>query len=144
ACGAAAKKATSVFLERELFVGRANKKVIHPEFTYLHYPLYWHYDILSGLKALALVGVIDDPRCARALDLLESKRLPDGGWPAEKRYYKVSEEVELGADLVDWGGTSSRRLNEWVTADALGVLQAAGRLERSGTAPSSGVAASAS
>ena len=23
------------------------------------------------------------PRCADALDLLESKRLPDGGWPAE-------------------------------------------------------------
>ena len=32
------------------------------------------------------------PRCADALDLLESKRLPDGGWPAEARYYKSLDD----------------------------------------------------
>jgi hypothetical protein len=30
-------------------------------------------------------------------------------------------------DYVDWGGASAHRLNEWVTADALMVLAAAGR-----------------
>ena len=30
-------------------------------------------------------------------------------------------------DHVDWGGSSTRRMNEWVTADALMVLAAAGR-----------------
>jgi hypothetical protein len=29
---------------------------------------------------------------------------------------------------VNWGGTSRSRMNEWVTVDALAVLQAAGRL----------------
>jgi hypothetical protein len=38
----------------------------------------------------------------------------------------VTGRVELGADAVDWGGTSQRVMNEWVTADALYVLKAAG------------------
>jgi hypothetical protein len=29
---------------------------------------------------------------------------------------------------VDWGGAGKGRMNEWVTADALWVLRAAGRL----------------
>jgi hypothetical protein len=32
-------------------------------------------------------------------------------------------------DYVKWGVTSKRRLNEWVTVDALAVLRAAGRLD---------------
>jgi hypothetical protein len=51
------------------------------------------------------------------------KRLPDGGWPAEKRYYKASDQIHNGADLIDWGGTSDQRMNEWVTADAMYVLK---------------------
>jgi hypothetical protein len=49
--------------------------------------------------------------------LLEQKQLPDGGWPAEGRYYSVSKEIKLNADYVDWGGVSKRKLNPWVTAD---------------------------
>ena len=102
--------------------------MIREEFTKLHYPTYWHYDILVGLRAMVESGFINDQRCSAALDLLESKRLDDGGWPAESKYYKVSNTIQLGADYVDWGGTSIRRMNEWVTADALSVLKAAGRL----------------
>jgi len=82
-----------------------------------------------GSRSMREIGRIDDPRCADALDLLAAKRLPDGGWPAERRYYKAPRKaIELGADQVDWGGTSKRRMNEWVTADALAVLAAAGRI----------------
>ena len=49
----------------------------------------------------------------------------DGGFPAEARHYKITGRVELGADAVDWGGTSKRVTNPWVTADALSVLTAA-------------------
>ena len=73
--------------------------------------------------------IIGDPRTADALDLLEEKWLAEGGWPAEKRYYKTSETIELGNDFLDWGGTSKRRMNPWVTTDAVGVMKAAGRLE---------------
>jgi hypothetical protein len=126
--GRAAERAVDVFLERRLYKRRRDGRVIHPEFTKLHYPLYWHYDILAGLRAMAELGRIDDPRCADALDLLESKRLPGGGWPAEARYYRTSTQVALGNDDVDWGGTSIRRSNPWVTVDALAVLRASGRL----------------
>jgi hypothetical protein len=127
---AGALRASEVFLCRHLFKRRSDGSVIRGEFTRLHYPLYWHYDILGGLKAMARLNVIRDQRCIDALDLLERKRLPDGGWPAEQRYYrKVSREASLGTDYVDWGGTSTRRMNPWVTVDALAVLAAAGRIK---------------
>ena len=132
AARAAAERAAEVLLERRLFRRRRDGRVIRDEFTKLHYPLYWHYDILGGLKAMAELGAIGDERCTDALELLESKRLPDGGWPAEARYYRHSTEVKLGNDDVDWGGTSTGHSNQWVTVDALGVLRAAGRLDRSG------------
>ena len=126
----AVERASEVFLRRKLFRRVTNGEVIHRDFATLHYPLYWHYDVLGGLKAMASIGRIRDPRCVEALDLLESKRLPDGGWPAEKRYYKVRPATfEANSDYVDWGGTGARRMNEWVTVDALAVLRSAGRLE---------------
>jgi len=126
----ASERAREVFLRRHLFRRVADGRVIHREFVLLHYPLYWHYDILAGLKAMARTGAIGDPRCNEALDLLEQKRLPDGGWPSESRYYTVKpDKIELHADYVDWGGTSVRKMNEWVTVDALYVLASAGRLE---------------
>jgi hypothetical protein len=67
-------------------------------------------------------------RTSDALDLLESLRLADG-WPAaHARYYRVSANIALHHDSVDRGGASTRRANPWVTADALAVLRAAGRL----------------
>ena len=100
------------------------------EFVALHYPLYWHYDVLHGLKVMAEADFIDDPRCSDALDLLESKRLPSGGFAADARHYSTSARAKGGVEWVDWGGTSKQRENEWVTVDALAVLQAAGRLRR--------------
>jgi hypothetical protein len=123
----AIQRAANVFLERRLFRRRSNGAVIRSEFLELHYPLYWHYDILGGLKVLAEGGLLSDPRATEALDELAKKRLDDGGFPAEKRYYKQSTKLAPNADVVDWGGTSKRVSNPWVTADALSVLRAAGR-----------------
>jgi hypothetical protein len=54
--------------------------------------------------------------------------LADGGFPAEKKYYRVTDKGASGRSRVDWGGAGRTRLNEFVTADALVVLRAAGRL----------------
>jgi len=124
---AAVGKASEILLSRQLFKRKSDGRVMKAEFTKLHYPLYWHYDFLFGLKVMAETGYLGDPRCESALDLLEQKRLPDGGWPAESRYYTVTKRVQLHGDYVDWGGVSSRRMNPWVTADALSVLAKAGR-----------------
>lgn len=129
AAARAAKRVSEVFLRRKLFRRVSDDKVIAADFVALHYPLYWHYDVLGGLKAVAELGRIGDARCAEALDLLESKRLADGGWPAEKRYNKgASRALKAYADYVDWGGTSVKRMNPWVTVDALAVLRQAGRV----------------
>jgi hypothetical protein len=124
---AAADQAAEIFLSRRLYKRIATGAVIKEEFTFLHYPLYWHYDILLSLKVLAEMGKLEEPRCSDAIALLESKRLRDGGFPAERRYYKASTDVKLGNDWVDWGGTSKTRPNPWVTVDALAVLRKAGR-----------------
>jgi hypothetical protein len=124
----AVKQATEIFLKRHLCKRQQDGQVISENFVKLHYPCYWHYDILFGLKVMAEAGFSSDPRCHEALDLLEAKRLPDGGFPAEARYYRVTPKQISGRSLVTWGGTSSKRMNEFVTADALYVLKAAGRL----------------
>ena len=126
---AAAKRASEVFLSRKMFKRISDGRVIHNEFISLHYPLYWHYDILGGLKVMAEAGFIKDRRCHDALDLLEQKMLPSGGWPAEKRYYKVSKSFKLASDYADWGGTSKKKMNKWVTVDALYMLKEAGRIK---------------
>ncbi len=127
---ASVRRAAEVFLSRKLYKRASNGKVIREEFVKLHYPLYWHYDILGALKVFADMDMTKDVRFGDALDLLQEKELPDGGWPAESRYYtKVSDKIALGSDYVDWGGTSSTKMNEWVTADALHVLRKFGRIK---------------
>lgn len=127
--GAAAERAAEVFLKRRLFRRQADGSVIDDDFVRLHYPCYWRYDILFGLKVMAEAGFIGDERCREALELLETKWLPDGGFPAEKKYYRVTDKRVSGRSPVDWGGASKKRMNEFVTADALYVLGAAGRLK---------------
>ncbi len=126
----AANRASELFLKRRLFKRLRDGKPIGPSYVQLSYPPYWHYAVLIGLKVMAEAGFIHDERCGDALDLLESKRLPDGGFPTEKRYYRpIGQKRVSGQELVSWGGVSMKAHNEWVTADALYVLKAAGRLQ---------------
>ncbi len=122
-----ARRASEVFLSRNLFRAARDGQVIHPDFTRLHYPPYWHYDILFGLQVMAETGFIGDPRCAEALDLLESKRLPDGGFPAEGRYFTTRQNAPSNRSLVEWGRVHKSKMNEFVTVRALYALKAAGR-----------------
>ena len=125
----AVARAAEIFLKRRLYKGQKDGDIIRGDFVKLHYPCYWHYDILFGLVVMAEADLIGDERCRDALDLLESKRLPDGGFPAEKKYYQATGKPRSGRSLVDWGGTSKRHMNEFVTADALYVLKRSGRLK---------------
>ena len=126
---AAAARAAQIFLKRSLFRRQTDGAVMADDFILLHYPCYWHYDILFGLKVMAEAGFIQEEGCRQALDLLEAKRLPDDGFPAEKAYYRVTDKLISGRSRVSWGGVSRTRLNEFVTADALYVLKAAGRIK---------------
>jgi len=124
----AAERAAELFLKRRLFKRQSDGELIRSDFIKLHYPCYWHYDILFGLKVMTEIGRVTDERCGEALSLLESKRRPDGGFPAEGKYYVTTSGTKSGRSLVDWRGTNAARTNEFVTADALFVLKGAGRL----------------
>jgi hypothetical protein len=76
---------------------------------------------------MAEAGFISDPRCQDALNLLESKRLPDGGFPAEETFSRPTRPQLSGYTPVTWGGRSTKKMNPYVSADALYVLRIAGR-----------------
>lgn len=100
-------------------------KVINPEWLKLHYPLYWHYDILQALVILSRMGRIRDPRAEEALEIVESKRGQDGTWRAEGYYWQIRGKRTSNVEVVDWGWTGQ---NEMITLNALRVLNAAGRM----------------
>jgi len=120
---AAVERAAEIFLKRNLYQRQQDNTIISPEFTRLHYPCYWHYDILFGLKVMAEAGFIDDRRCQPALDLLTSRRMPGGGFAADAKFYHLTQRKISGRSLVTWGSTRKGSLNEFVTADALFVLR---------------------
>jgi hypothetical protein len=121
-------RAAEVFLKRQLFKRLQDDRIVRNSFVKLHYPCFWHYDILFGLRVMNEGGYLGDPRCTAALDRLESKLLAGGGFLAEEKYYHVSEEVRTGTTSIEWGPVSTRNMNEFVTVDALTILKKAKRL----------------
>ncbi len=79
-------EATEFLLRHHLYRSERTGEVMRPEFTRLHHPARWHFDILRGLEALADSGTAYDPRMADALRVLGSRRGPDGRWAANSPY----------------------------------------------------------
>ncbi|MDK9698933.1 MAG: hypothetical protein OEM52_02115 [bacterium] len=125
---AAVIRAAELFLSRKLYRRLTNDQIIDHHFTKLHYPSFWHYDILLGLRVLCEGGFLLDLRSQPALELLQSKMLPDGGFPCEEKWYQQTKSTLSGFSQVDWGGTSKIHANVFVTVEALAVLQAANML----------------
>ena len=119
-------RAAEYFLERRLFRRKRDGGIISGRFLLLHYPCYWHYDILFGLKVMGEAGRLGDERCSEAVSLLSSKRLEDGGFPAEESYYQTGRHAASRRSLVGWGGVHRDRMNEFVTCDAMSVLRSIG------------------
>ena len=55
---AAARRTAELLLEHRLFRSLDGRRQIHPSMAVLHWPAYWHYDVLAGLRVLLAV----DPR----------------------------------------------------------------------------------
>jgi hypothetical protein len=121
---AATQRAAEFFLDRRLYRRKRDGRIISQRFTKLHYPCYWHYDFLFGLKVMMEAGFVRDKRCSDAIVLLKSKGLENGGFPAEETYYRVTKRRTAGSSTVGWGGVSQRRMNEFVTCAAVSVLTA--------------------
>jgi len=124
-----ARRAAEMLLRRHLMRRQSNGRLISSEFVKLHYPCYWHYDVLFALKVLAEGRFLADARCAEAIALLRSKQREDGGFPAEAKFW-AGPTSRSQRSLVSWGRTGRSRSNEFVTADAMWVLKQVPRFSR--------------
>jgi hypothetical protein len=137
-----ADNAAEFFLKHRIFRSCRSQEVRQPEtfhgqmhrgihsITELHYPLYWHYDVLQALVMLQRAGKLGDLRTKDAIDLLESKRQKDGRWRPEAYYWKLKRKKRgklavSNVEIINWGRNAS---NEMITLNALRILKAAGRM----------------
>ncbi len=109
----ARQRAQEYMLERRMFRRLSTGEVVRDEWTRFSYPPRWHYDVLRGLDYLRKAGADRDPRAQEAIDLVESKRQPDGRWLLENTY---PGRVHFAMDEGD--GKPSR----WNTLRAMRVL----------------------
>jgi hypothetical protein len=106
-------RAQEYMLERGMFRRLSTGEVVREEWRQFSYPPRWHYDVLRGLDYLRRARADKDPRCAEAVDLVESKRQADGRWLLENTY---PGRVHFAMDEGD--GKPSR----WNTLRAMRVL----------------------
>lgn len=119
----AADRTAELLLDHRVFRRHGSGERIHPSWVVLHYPPYWHYDLLQALHQLARMGRVTDERATDALDLLERRRLPDGRWRPGAYWWQPAGSSRA-PEAVDWGRGAP---NEMLTLNALRVLRAAGR-----------------
>lgn len=110
---AARLRAQEYLLERRMFRRLSTGEVADPAWTQFSFPTYWHYDVLRGLDYLRSAGVKPDERWAEAIELVESKRDPDGRWPLENTH-----PGRVHFDMDEGDGKPSR----WNTLRAMRVL----------------------
>jgi len=106
-------------------------KPTYPFFTQLHFPMYYFYDILHGLRVLTKLGYSDDERIREAVHLLMSKQNPDGTWNLEGDWYREGDFFypsgkgrKTLVDVEEIGKPS-----KWITLTCYRVLGQTGDLE---------------
>jgi hypothetical protein len=100
-------------LERSLFRRKSTGEVVSPEYLDFAFPYYWRYDVLRALDYFRRSGAEPDSRLGAAVDVVRSKRQPDGRWLLDRVHPgRVHFDFEGGV------GTPSR----WNTLRALRVL----------------------
>jgi hypothetical protein len=110
----AASTAVASLLRHRLYRSELSAQPIDPEFTRLHHPARWHFDVLRGLDALADAAVSHDSRMHDGLELLVARRRSDGRWAANRAH--------PGATYLPPAPVG--RPSPWITLIALRVMKA--------------------
>jgi hypothetical protein len=113
AAGEARRSGEEYLLERSLFRRKSTGEVVSPDYLDFAFPYYWHYDVLRALDYFRRSGAEPDSRMTAAIDIVRSKRQPDGRWPLDRVH---PGRVHFAVDGA--AGEPSR----WNTLRALRVL----------------------
>ena len=116
----AARRGADLLLGHRVFMSLTAGEPIHAEWMTLHWPPYWHYDVLQSLVVLGRLGLAADARAADATELIRRRRQPDGRWHASTRWWKPPGGTRA-AEAVDWRTDDAG--DRIVTLRALSVLQ---------------------
>ncbi len=101
-------------LERGLFRRKSTGEVADPAYLEFAFPYYWHYDVLRALDYFRRAGGAPDPRMAEAVEVLRSKRQPDGRWLLDHVHAgRVHFEIEAPGGPSRWNTLRSLRVLEW-------------------------------
>lgn len=111
---AARQRGEEYLLERGLLRRKSTGELINPAWLQFSYPTRWYYDVLRGLDYFRAAGAAPDGRIAEAVDVVRSKRQPDGTWLLEN-----SHPGRIHFPLDEPDGRPSR----WNTLRALRVLE---------------------
>ena len=107
------KRAHEFLLMHRLYKSDKTGKVIDYKMTRLSFPPQWHYDLLRCLDYFQSINLERDERMSDAVELLKSKKLPDGTWPLQQRY----------AGHYYFNMESTGKPSRWNTLRALKVLK---------------------
>ena len=110
---AARRRGEEYLLERKLMRRKSTGEIVDPAWLRLSFPVRWNYDVLRALEHFRSAGGPPDPRLDEAIDLVRSKRQPDGTWLLENTH-----PGKVHFALEDGDGRPSR----WNTMRALRVL----------------------
>jgi hypothetical protein len=109
---AARRRGEEYLLERKLFRRKSTGEVVDPSWLQFSFPVWWYYDVLRALDYFRSAGDPPDPRIDEAIELVRSKRQPDGTWLLENTH-----RGKVHFALEDDG-----RPSRWITLRALRVL----------------------
>ena len=111
---AARYRGQEYLLQRRLFRRLTTGDVGKPDWLRFSFPSWWHYDVLRALDYYRAAGSGPDPRLAEAVDLMRSRREPDGTW--------LLENTHPGTASTSLWRTATARPSRWNTLRALRVL----------------------
>ena len=101
-------------LERSLFRRRSTGEVVDPAYLEFAFPYYWHYDVLRALDYFRRAGAEPDPRMAEAVEVVRSKRQPDGRWLLDTVHPgRVHFAVEDVGQPSRWNTLRALRVLDW-------------------------------
>ena len=110
----AQRRGREFLLIHRLFRSHRTGHVIKPEFARFAFPPRWHYDILRALDYFQAVGAPRDARLSEAIDIVRSRRRPDGRWSLEYSYKgKTYFQLERVGAPSRWNTLRALRVLKW-------------------------------